>query len=130
MPSTGLQFAGGDQFVVDGGEAVGVDHHFVVQDVAFALPGEVEVGVVGEVDDGGLVGGGGVIDLELVLRGEGVDHFRGQGAGKAFLAILADVGQLERLAVGAGTRDAVQIRLSKPAGPPCSVLPLSLAGSL
>ena len=42
---------------------------------------------------GGLVGGGGVIDLEFVLVGEGVDHFGGEGAGEALFAIFADVGQ-------------------------------------
>ena len=78
----GLQFAGGDQVGVHGGEAVGIDHDFVAQDVAFALAGEVEVGVVGQVDDGRLVGGGGVVDLELVLRGERVDHLRVRVPGK------------------------------------------------
>ncbi len=60
------ELAGGDELGVDGGVAAGVEHEGVAEDVAGA--GEIEVGVVGEVDDGGLVGGGGVVDAQLVAR--------------------------------------------------------------
>ena len=37
-------------------------------------PGEVEVAVIGQVDDRRFVGGGAVVQHELVLLGEGVSH--------------------------------------------------------
>ena len=63
----GAKLAGGDEAFIDGVEAVGEDGDLVVEDRAGAGAGEVEVGMVGEVDDGVLVGGGGVIDAQLVF---------------------------------------------------------------
>ena len=63
----GAQLAGGNEACVDGREAVGEDRDLVVEDVAGAGAGQVEIGVVGQVDDGVLVGGGGVFDAQLVL---------------------------------------------------------------
>ena len=48
---------------------------------------EVEVGVVGEVDDGGCVGGGGVLDVEAVVVGDVVDDGDGDGSGEAGVAV-------------------------------------------
>jgi len=45
---------------------VGVDRDQMVGDAAGAVAGQVEIGVVGQVNDGGLVGARPVIDLELV----------------------------------------------------------------
>ena len=44
----------------------------VEHDVALAL--QVEEGVVGEVAERGLVGGGQIVDTELILLGEGIGH--------------------------------------------------------
>jgi hypothetical protein len=74
----------------------------VAEDVAFAGALQIKVSVVGEVDDCGFIRGGGVIDLQLVLIGEGVDHFGGQSPGEAFLAILADVSELDGRPLGGG----------------------------
>ena len=90
------QFAGGNQRVVHRSEPVGVDLNLVLQDVALALAGEIEVRVVGEIQHRVFVGGRGVVDLQLVRVGQRVGHFRGQLARIALLAIRADVGQLQR----------------------------------
>ena len=82
--------AGGDEVGVGQRVAVGGDPDDVPEDVAAA--GEVEVGVVGEVDGGGLVGGGFVLEAQLVVVGERVDDGDGHVAGVTFLAVgAADV---------------------------------------
>ena len=67
VPATGAQLAGRDQRRVDRREAVRVDQQLVAEDVARALAGEVEVGVVGEVDDRGLVGRRRVVDARPLV---------------------------------------------------------------
>ena len=93
----------------------------MVEDGGRAFAGEVEVGVVGEVDDGGLVGGGGVVDAQGVVV-ERVADVRGERAGEALVAVRAD----ERESTPLGISCAVQTRLSKPSMPPWSVLGPSL----
>ena len=68
----GADLAGGDESFVDGGVGVGVEGEEVVEDGAVAGAGEVEVGVVGKVDGGGLVGGSAVVDAEAAVLEEGV----------------------------------------------------------
>lgn len=65
----------------------------MVEDAAFA--GEVPVGVVREVDHCGFVGGGGVVELELVIIVERVGDTGGERAGITFLAVGADVGEAD-----------------------------------
>ena len=86
------EFAGGNEAVVRGSVLRGVELKDVIENVALAR--EVKVGVVGEVDDGGFVGGGFVIDAEFVLVGEGVGDFRGEGPRIILFAIFADVSEL------------------------------------
>lgn len=89
----GSEFAGRNERRVRRSVAIGIQHQDVIEDAAgFA---EVEVGVVREIDDGGLVGRGGVIDAQLVAVGERVNHRRGQRAGITFLAVRAHVGELD-----------------------------------
>ena len=68
----GRQFAGRDQGAVHRGVSVGGDHDDVAEDVAFA--GEIEIGVLGQVDDGVLVGGGGVFEAQRVVVGQRVER--------------------------------------------------------
>ena len=89
----GRKLAGRDERVVRGGVAIGVNHHQVVEDAARLA--KVEVGVVGQVDDGGLVRRGGVINAQLVVVGERVNHRRRQLAGITFLAVRAHIGELD-----------------------------------
>src|SRR5882672_2996886 len=58
--------------------------------------------MVGEIEDGVLIGGGGVVDSQFVLIGQRVDHLGSQVARKALFAIFAEVGQFQRLPVSAG----------------------------
>ena len=88
----GAHLAGGDAlFVGNDGEGVGVDLDHMVFDGAAALAREVEVGVVGEVAEGVLVGNGLVVDGKLVVIVEGVGDHDLQGAGVALLAVRGGV---------------------------------------
>src|SRR5690606_19907823 len=62
-------FTGRDQTLINWGEMIGGQHQLVIEDVALTGPGQVEVGVVGQVDDGILIGAGGVVDFEGVVVG-------------------------------------------------------------
>ena len=70
----------------------GVDEDLLAEDGAGAC--EVEVGVVGKVEDGGLVRGGGVLNAKGV-GGEGVADVSGEGAGKALVAVRAGEAELD-----------------------------------
>ncbi len=63
----------------------------MVENVSRPFPGEVEITVLAQVEDSGLVGGGFVIDEQFVGFGERVSHFDFQIAGKPFFAVLAEV---------------------------------------
>ncbi len=89
----GGQLAQRDQPLVDRQVAVGIEHKLVAQDVARAGPGQVPVGVVGEVDVRGLVGRGRVLHLQLVVVGERVGHRGREGPGIALVAIGAYEGE-------------------------------------
>ena len=90
----GLQFTGGNQAGIDRREFRSVQREHVAEDVAFALAGEIEVGVIGEVDDGVFVGGRGVIDFEFAAC-ERVADDSGERAGIACFAGFADVGEFD-----------------------------------
>ena len=92
-----LQLAGRNEGAVHGREAAGVDFDGVVENVA--LPREVEVGMMGEVDDGVLVGGGGEIKAQSVVIRERVDGLDVEVAGETFLAVLAEITQFHCRAV-------------------------------
>ena len=63
-----LHLAGRDQRRVDRREAVGLELQLVAEDRALALAGQVEVGVVREVDDRRRVGRRRVVDDEPAVR--------------------------------------------------------------
>ena len=97
------EFAGGDEAIICGSIVRRPDIKFVIENVAVAR--EVEVGVVGEIDDGGFVGGGFVIDTKFVFVGEGVGDLCRKCAGIIFFAIFADVSELHgRFAALCGKR--------------------------
>ena len=89
------QAAGGDQRAVDRQVMVGIDHHQLVEDAALGPAAQVPVGVIGEVDGRGLVGGGRVVHLQLVVVIERVDHRGGEVAGVTFVAVGTEVRQLD-----------------------------------
>ena len=57
--------------------------------------GQVEIGVLRQVDDRGLVGFRGVIHAQLVIIRQRIGDIHGQITGIAFLAVFAQVGQFE-----------------------------------
>jgi len=57
VPFTARKLSEWDQAGIHRGEAAGVDDDLVAENVALALPGQVEVGVVGQVHHRVLIGG-------------------------------------------------------------------------
>ena len=90
----GCQFAGGDHRSVDRRVAVGIKSQALAEDGSAALAGDIEVGVVGQIDDCGLVRGGVVLDPNNVGV-KGVADMGGERAGEALVAILADEGEFD-----------------------------------
>ena len=90
-------FPGRDQLGVDRAVAVGRNGQHVAHG-AFgdAFAGDVEQGVVGDVDDGRLVGRGAVGNRQLVLLVQGVGRRGGQGSRVALVAVRADIAQGDR----------------------------------
>ena len=69
----------------------------MIQDVAFA--GQIEIGMLREVQHRVLIRGRCVLQLQRVVLGKRISRFDRQGARVAFLAIFACVAKLERWAV-------------------------------
>src|SRR5256886_8874826 len=76
-------------------KAVGVDRDDVAEDVARAVARQVEVAVLREVHRRRAVGGGVVVEDQLVRAREGVGHPRSERAGVALFAVRARVIQDE-----------------------------------
>ncbi len=85
--------------VVGRGEAVGGDHHDLVEDEAVALAREIEVAVVGEVDRRRLVGRRRVVQAQFVRVGERVDHRHVERPRVPLVAVRAAMGECHRLSV-------------------------------
>ena len=83
------EFTGGNQAGSDGGVAAGAQHDFVAEDVAATGAGEVEITVVGEIDGGGAVRRGGVVDAQALVGGEGIGDLDREGTRVAFFAVGA-----------------------------------------
>src|SRR4051812_38053288 len=85
---------GRDQAGVDRGVLGGIQLQHVAVDVAVALTEQVEVHVVGQVDDGRLAGEGRVVvDPQVVPPVERVGDRGRQLTGESHLAVRADVGE-------------------------------------
>ena len=93
------RLAGNGDIGINGGELVSVKGKHLVEAVLGAVATEVEVAVVGEVEDGSLVGGCLILDLQCVIFGEGVGYLHLDIAGVAVLAIRALGGELYVLLV-------------------------------
>ncbi|MNC64029.1 hypothetical protein D3C75_1141990 [compost metagenome] len=83
----GGQFAGGNELAGDRCVMGRVQGRELLEYVAVACAGQVEIAVVGQVQHRGLVGGGLVLDAQLVLFVEAVGDVGLQRTGKAHLAI-------------------------------------------
>lgn len=88
------QFAGRNQRRVNGSKPVGGDFDLLVENVALLVAVEIEVGVVGQVDHGRLVGDGRVVEAQRFAL-EGVAHGGRQLAGIAHVAVGADESELD-----------------------------------
>src|SRR5580693_9395424 len=87
----GGEFAGRDQRGTDGGVAVSVDIHDVVENVASS--GKIEVAVIGKIDGSWFGGFGSVRDFQRIVVRERVGDGHCQRAGEIFLAVGASVGE-------------------------------------
>src|SRR5437773_7895183 len=72
---------------------------FMAQDVAAAFPGKIEVGMVGEIHDRGLVGGRRIFDTQGIVVAERVSDFGFQVARKALFAVLAQITESHSLTI-------------------------------
>ena len=86
------EFPGRDQILVDRSEPVGVEREFVIQNVAGAFAGQVEITVLAQIDGRGLVGGGFVVDVQFVGVRQSVGDFELQIPGEPVVTIFAEVG--------------------------------------
>jgi len=89
----GSEFSRGNERGIHGNELVCKDLHGMVQDGVLST--EIEVSVVGQVDDGGLVGGSIVIDPEGLVLSKSVSDANVQSSGIALLSICADSVKLD-----------------------------------
>jgi hypothetical protein len=83
------EHAGGNEVAVDRRERIGVHHELVSEHVAGSLARQVEVGVLGQVDRGGTVGPGAVLDAEHIRVGDRVGNPHLEVAGIALVAVRA-----------------------------------------
>ena len=105
-------FAGGDHAVIHRRVARGSQPEDVIERGAAA--GEVEIGMAGQIDGSGLVGGRGEVEAQLVRIGQGVNHLGGEVAREAALAGFAQVGQFQSGGVfGRGQRARLPDRFSE-----------------
>ena len=82
--------AGGYKAAVNFRYAVGKDAEYVVLDVLCRESVQVEIYVMGQVADGGLVSGGGVFDLYSVVLGHGKGEESLDGSGETVGSVLED----------------------------------------
>src|ERR1041384_1180676 len=66
------------------------------ENVAISLPAQVEIGMMSEIDDRGLVSRCRIVDSQFISVGQYVNNLDGQVSGIAFFAILAQVSQFQR----------------------------------
>ena len=71
----------------------------MIENVAVALSRKIEIGVLSEINDGVLIGGRGIINLQLVCVRQRVDDFDRKVSRIAFFAILAQISQFHRRAI-------------------------------
>jgi hypothetical protein len=94
------------EMFVGGDDSFGVDLEFVINDGVVSFTSEVEIGMVRETERSHAIGNGFGVDEKGVVGGDGIGDRYIHGAGVAFLAVGAVVGQTQgRRAVR--TRDGV-----------------------
>ena len=103
--------------VVENAAAIGLD------------AGEIEEAVIGQVDDGRLVGHRGKRHRKFRGAGNAVGEAGRERAGIAFLAVRADIGQRDERRGFSPVAVMLQFLRSKPFKPPWSALAPSLVGS-
>ena len=86
-----LDFTGGDEGLISGGIKIGVDQDLVIEDIPVTSACEVKIAVIGEIDDGGFVGGGLVVNFQFVFVGQGVGDGTIEISWKAFVTVFAEI---------------------------------------
>ena len=77
-----------------------IELKLVLQNVAVALAAQIEISMIGEIQDGVFVGGGMIFDdqrISIPRQSEG--HCGVHRTGKSLVAVGADQGELDRLAM-------------------------------
>jgi hypothetical protein len=102
----GAQFPGGNGAGIDRSKTCGVDFKLMSENGTPACSSKIEVSVIGEIEDRGLVGGSVVCDVKVGAK-ESVADGSGQGAGKTLVAVFAEVMKRDAVFDGLGVPDDV-----------------------
>ena len=85
---------GGDQFRINRGISTGCQLQPVAKDIPLALPRQIKIGVVGQVQQGvPLLRRGGIVDNEGILLSQAVAHLHMQPAGVTLLTCFCRTGE-------------------------------------
>ncbi|MPM41369.1 hypothetical protein SDC9_88024 [bioreactor metagenome] len=86
----GHDFARGEDMRIDARCKIRLDLKRLIENRAAALTGQIEVRVIGQIDDGVRVRYRKVADGEHVVLGERIDHHDGETAGEVFVPVRAE----------------------------------------
>ncbi|OPZ95432.1 MAG: hypothetical protein BWY72_02116 [Bacteroidetes bacterium ADurb.Bin416] len=95
----GGDFTRGHERRINRSVVIGGDSQYVTHHIVFGITGQVEVGMVGQVNDGWFVGRGFVLDVNGVVIGQGVHGLAGQGSGEAHFTVGRDIRYFKGLLV-------------------------------
>ena len=125
------EFAGRDQGGVDRRVAICIDHELMIEHVARAFALQVEIRMLGEIDDRRFVGGRMKVEREFIAVGERVGDAHRKRARKTFIAVRARVREHDAHLARLLERFGRSTRLCRtPFSPPCSVFGPLFAASL
>ncbi len=85
------QLSGRNEPCIDRRELLGRDRHLVAEDVGTRRTAQVEIGMIGEVDDGGTVCLRAILEPQRIAPGDDIGHLEGDSAGEALIAVRTDV---------------------------------------
>ena len=95
----GYLSTGGDQGIVGFKEALGIHPHLVVEYFTRCKTAQIEIRMIGKIENRLFIGGGSVRDAKLIVLGQLVDHVDGQSTGIALFSVGRDAGKSKLTAV-------------------------------
>lgn len=98
-PANGPNFSSRNHYGIDWREIIGLNRDHMVEDITSALARQVEITVVGQINDCRPVGRRRIVDAQFVGRANSVGYLHGEVPGIALIAVGAQMAQDQRLAV-------------------------------